>query len=206
MGVIVFDWSGTLCDNREQFYRVYQRIFEHCGRPKPSEKWLYNNYTSPYMQFWNTHVPELTHEREAELYTRFMAEEPDASPYPGVKAVLTRLRSFGIEMHIVSADPNAQLMTSIARFGLSAFFRSIAADVHDKTPALTALAQRCGLTPFNAAYVGDTTGDMHSSKRAGLATIAASWGYQSRATLATSTPDAIIDDISELPARLINAY
>ncbi len=198
MGVIVFDWSGTLCDNREQFYRVYQHIFQACGRQAPTREWLYLHYESPYMKFWNKHVPELTHEREANLYEHFMKDEPLAGPYPRALSTLEHFHSSGHAMHLVSADPHKTLLPDILRLGFGRFFKRIVGGVHDKTATLQHIRSKCGDVPDGIAYVGDTAGDVLSSKRAGMIAIAVTSGVQSRQTLEAAKPEIIIDSIDEL--------
>jgi len=198
MGVIVFDWSGTLCDNREQFYRVYQQMFKACGKPVPTNDWIHQHYVSPYMNFWNAHVPELTHEKESQLYEQFMAAESPAGPYPGAAATLERLQQSGHAMHVVSADPHKTLRADIERLGFQRFFKTFVGSVHDKTMTLQHIRSKYEHAICCVAYIGDTAGDVVSSKRAGMTAIAVTTGVQSRETLEQSNPDMIINSIDEL--------
>jgi len=56
------------------------------------------------------------------------------------------------------------------------------------------------ISPSNAVIVGDTTVDLLCGERAKTKRIAVTWGVHSKEVLQKANPDAIIDDIRELPS------
>ena len=47
-------------------------------------------------------------------------------------------------------------------------------------------------------YIGDTVGDIMEAKKAGVKSIAASWGYHKRECLVNCSPDILIDKPGDL--------
>jgi phosphoglycolate phosphatase len=62
------------------------------------------------------------------------------------------------------------------------------------------------LSADRVVYVGDETRDIEASKHAGIPVVAVSWGLNSRAALASLSPDQIADDPHELPGCLQRIY
>ena len=68
-----------------------------------------------------------------------------------------------------------------------------------KGDRLLAWLARAGVAPGEAAFVGDTVGDVVEGKRAGVRTVAAAWGYQPEEFLLSARPDALARSLGELP-------
>jgi len=68
----------------------------------------------------------------------------------------------------------------------------------DPEPLLLA-AERMGVDPSQAAYVGDSPFDVGAAKAAGMYAIAVTWGrIHDRSRLERAEPDAIVDSPEEL--------
>ncbi len=50
--------------------------------------------------------------------------------------------------------------------------------------------------------IGDSVSDIQYAQKAGVQSIAATWGWQSRDTLSRENPDYIVESVSELMALL----
>jgi pyrophosphatase PpaX len=72
----------------------------------------------------------------------------------------------------------------------------------DPEPLLLA-AERLGVRPEEAAYVGDSPFDVRAAKAAGMGSVAVTWGrIHDRSRLEREQPDAIVDTAEELLAVL----
>jgi pyrophosphatase PpaX len=68
----------------------------------------------------------------------------------------------------------------------------------DPEPLLLA-AERMGVDPATAAYVGDSPFDMRAAKAAGMFAVAVTWGrIHDRERLEREEPDAIADSAEDL--------
>ncbi len=63
-----------------------------------------------------------------------------------------------------------------------------------------AIAQECGAMPCKTLFIGDSIYDIKTAKNAGMASIAALWGYQSREQLTQEHPDFL----AETPKDIID--
>jgi phosphoglycolate phosphatase len=58
--------------------------------------------------------------------------------------------------------------------------------------------QALGLPPQEVLLVGDSTIDIETARRAGLAVAAVTWGYHDRAALAAAGPDLWLERVEQL--------
>jgi len=77
---------------------------------------------------------------------------------------------------------------------------------HKPEPAPVLLAlERLGRPSEGACYVGDAPFDLRAARAAGVAAIAVTWGFFSRAALEPEAPDLIVDRVDELRDALLGA-
>jgi pyrophosphatase PpaX len=127
--------------------------------------------------------------------------------YPNSLATLTALHDAGMPMGIVTSKSRMMAQRAIDLFDLGRFFRVLvtADDTESHKPdplPLRHAAELLGMDPGRLVYVGDSPADIACGKGAGAATVGAAWGVASVERLAAAEPDAIIDDIGDLPALL----
>ena len=127
--------------------------------------------------------------------------------YPNTLSALETLTRARVPMGIVTSKSRMMARRAIDLFGLGGYFPVVvtaddtATHKPDPGPVLQG-AMLLGVEPSRAVYVGDSPADIESGIGAGTGTVAATWGVASRERLVAVSPDAIIDDISELPALL----
>lgn len=125
--------------------------------------------------------------------------------FDGVPSLLATLQSQGISWGIVT-NKAARFTDLLApKIGLGKAGCVISGDTtpHSKphpAPLLEA-ASRLGIAPAECWYVGDDLRDVQAGRAAGMATVAAAWGYCGHAEPATWEADALADtplDVLEL--------
>ena len=127
------------------------------------------------------------HERFAELRDAFLARYAErllerTRLFDAVQPVLDRLDAAGLRWGIVTNKAMRFTGPIVDGLGLSA--RAAVVIAGDTTPhakphpePLLEAARRVGVTPAACAYVGDDHRDMVAGRAAGMATLAAAWGY-----------------------------
>ena len=194
----IFDWSGTLSNNVDDLCKVYELMRQELGGKPLTKEQIRATFTLPYMKFWNLHFPNLTKEKQDELYKKFMNQIRNAKIYPTTKETILHLHQKGHKIFIVSSDHHSTLIPEIEESGLKEFFTEIKGESYEKQYAISYLLKKHNLDPENTFYTGDTSGDIEAGKIAGVKTIGISWGFQSKKILAESKPDFLIDDIVEI--------
>ena len=129
-------------------------------------------------------------------------------PFEGVDAMLSALEAAGIPWGIVTNKATRFTLPIVAGLGLAQ--RAAVVVCGDTTPhskphpePLWHAARAMGLAPEGVVYVGDDLRDAQAARAAGMAMVAATWGY-----LGLGEPvrnwgaDVLMDSPSQLPAWL----
>jgi pyrophosphatase PpaX len=122
----------------------------------------------------------------------------------GMEDVLVRLHEGGRRLGIVTAKRRSTVELAFARVPVAHLFETVVGgdetEKHkpDPEPLLLA-AERMGVDPATAAYVGDSPFDMRAAKAAGMFAVAVTWGrIHDRERLEREAPDAIADSAEDL--------
>lgn len=69
---------------------------------------------------------------------------------------------------------------------------------HKKSVKIKYILEMFGVTPDNAVFITDTSGDIEEGRAAGVDSIAVTWGYHDVAHLETAKPIALASSVEEL--------
>ena len=196
---LIFDWSGTLCNDIDLIYETTMRVFERFDAKRISLEEYLKEFEQPHMKFYNRYVKNVSEKEQTKAFLEIMNTIKDKRPalYPPIPETLSLLANKNIGMAILSAAPQREITTVLSEYKLLNFFVCIIAEIHDKRDAIL------GIIPaiFNreeTANVGDLVHDIEAGKNAGIKTIAVCWGYGSREKLLSANPDFLINDLGEL--------
>ena len=123
-------------------------------------------------------------------------------PYPGILALLRRLKAAGVQIAVVSnkLDEAVQVLNRVHFEGLFEEAKGERADIRRK-PApdmVFAVLVSLGLKPEEAVYIGDTEVDMETARNTGMDCISVSWGFRSREALKALGATRIVDRAEEI--------
>ncbi|MFL5912087.1 MAG: HAD family hydrolase [Gaiellaceae bacterium] len=126
----------------------------------------------------------------------------------GMEDALERLHAEGRRLAVVTAKRRSTVELAFEHVPLGHLFEVVVGgdetERHkpDPEPLLLA-AERMGVRPEDAAYVGDSPFDIRAAKAAGMRSVAVTWGrIHDRARLEREHPDAIVDTAEELLAEV----
>jgi phosphoglycolate phosphatase len=127
-------------------------------------------------------------------------------PWPGVTDVLGRLKARGLSLAVCTNKPARATAQVLGGLGLAQYFDLVLCA--DEVPAMkpdprhvTLILDRLGIGPAQAVMVGDSYNDIEAARRAGLRSIALSFGYAAGPVAALGA-DRVIDDFAELEQAL----
>ena len=108
-------------------------------------------------------------------------------PYPGIPGVLA---GAGRRLAVHTNKPGALARKILAGLGLLDRFAAVvggdeAPRKPDPAGTLT-LVERMGATPASTVFIGDSRVDLMTARAAGIPAVAVTWGFASRAELATA--------------------
>jgi pyrophosphatase PpaX len=207
---VLFDLDGTVVDTIPHILESFRHATaDVLGEALPDDVLMHYVGVPLAAQMRYFTDDEAIAERLLASYREFNRRTHDemARLYPNTRATLEILAGAGLPMAIVTSKSRMMAERAIDLFGLGGYFPVVVtADdtpTHkpDPQPVLYG-ASLLGVDPARAVYVGDSPADIESGKGAGAGTVAATWGVASRERLEAVLPDAIINDIAELPALL----
>jgi phosphoglycolate phosphatase len=112
---------------------------------------------------------------------------------------IQELHAKGHRLFIVSANSQAPGSQFLDRQGLSSYFEAIEGGAtFNKAAAISRLIKAYQLDPGQTWYVGDEAHDIVSAKRAGIQSMAVTWGYNNLERLSAKRPDRLIFTPAEL--------
>ena len=119
--------------------------------------------------------------------------------FDGLPDVIKHLRLAGHKLFVVSANSSQNVEQFLKQQALADYFTAVRGGVIiNKASAIRRLLQQYQLDPKQTWYVGDEAQDVSSARRAGVKTIAVTWGYNNLERLADQHPDRLIFDPAEL--------
>jgi len=200
---IIFDWYGVVNDSVESHLCVVNKIFGWCGVKEISLEEMKENWTQPYMDFYNKYIPELTHEEEEILYRRATLECPKAKPYPGIVDLLKDFKQKGIKMVVLSDNFEEVIYSEIKSFGLNDIFTDVIAHVYNKAEGIQKLINNHNFQKEETVFIGDSNHEIEEGKNAGILTGAVTWGNCTKEKLASLKPDFLINNLEELKSAVL---
>jgi phosphoglycolate phosphatase len=209
---VLFDVDGTLVDSMEAYHRVAELAAAPYGIFIPRE--AVRRALNTDQPFWDLALPADLPDR-AVLMSRL---KEDAARqwqealraygrlFPQLREILETLRRRGARLGIVTGSRSSSLQL-LDESGLSNLFDAVITgqDVHRRKPdpeGLYLCAERLGIAPSEAVYVGDTPIDIQASRAAGMASVAVLSGAGDSALLSAAGPDWIIYSLGELSGIL----
>ncbi len=200
--LFLFDWSGTISDDRRPVYEANRRMRRGYGIPTVSfEEWIATVTGNAYDAFLALGVDVTERELNENYLARLsevVAEGVRPEAYLDAADAMAKLSALGHPIGVVSSHPQSHLSNEAERYGIHSRFDVISGDHRDKTPELVRLCAEYGVDPRSACYVGDMTFDVRAAKRAGMRSFAVTTGYHPRELLETESPDGLFDSLTEL--------
>jgi pyrophosphatase PpaX len=200
----LFDFDGTLVDTTEMIYQgMHHAASTVLGRDDIPRETLLANVGQPLprqMELIDAEKAELL----LEAYRYHHEENHDAliQEFPQVAVALSRLRSAGIKVAVVTSKRRASVEMALNNFpdlrNVVDRFVTLEDTKEHKPhpePLWRGLELVGGVPKEEAAYVGDSPFDVEAAKAAGLTSVAVSWGAFSEDRLREADPDHLVPDI-----------
>lgn len=207
--VVLFDLDGTVIDSGAIILASMKHAAETVLGYVPSDDELMATVGGPGL---DAQMRALSAEHADELVRVYRSHnEPlhdELEACAGMDDVLVRLRDQGRTLGLVTAKRRATVELAFARIPLGHLFDVVVAGDEterlkpDPLPLLVA-ADRLGVDPDDAAYVGDSPFDIRAAKAAGMHAIGVTWGkIHPRHALEREEPDALVETAEELLGHL----
>ena len=205
---VIFDLDGTLTRSEEGIWNCARHTCRVMGLPEPDADTLRQMIGPPLMRSFVT-LMGMTEEKAKEALVVYRERFNrvgylENRVYPGIRRLLRTLKKQGAWCAIATGKPQRPSERIAAHFGLDAFLDRIVGTTDDLSADKEQLI-RAALPEDAASYdalwmVGDRCYDIEGGLRAGVRTLGALWGYDSReelqkagAEVLAGTPQEAID-------------
>lgn len=199
----LFDWSGTLSDDRVPVFKANLLLCQDygLGQTLTFEEW-YRSATVSVVEWFQDRGVQASAEEIIDQYKRRFNEviTNDSAPtvYPDALDVLHTLRERGARLAVLSAHPEYNLKKEADAYGFYDYFDLIVGDCRNKTEGLKELLKMMGANPGQSLYVGDTVYDVRAAKDTGMISAAVTTGYHSAEDLESENPDYLFHALSDM--------
>ena len=214
---VVFDLDGTLLNTIDDLADAGNRVCAARGWPQHT--------VEEYKYFVGNGIPKLverfsppearTPAQLADTLAAFQADygahlRDKTAPYPGMPALLARLKAAGVQLAVFSnkADPLARQV--VADYFDAALFDAVrgalpGVPTKPAPQGTLALMQAIGADPAATLYVGDSNVDVDTAHNAGLPCCGVLWGFRTRQELTDAGAEHLAADAEALWNVIVKA-
>ena len=209
VGLIVFDFDGTLGDTRGNIVLTMRQTLAELGYPERDEETIAATIGVPLEKGFEQMFPGIDADGVAQCASTYRAifeknrKQLVPKLFPHVKETLAALQEAGYVLTIASSRSYGSLKEFLREMGIEPYISYVLGAnsvTHAKPhpePVLKTM-EEMGFTAGVTLVVGDMPVDIQMGKGAGARTCAVTYGNASREDLAAAGADLIIDDFSEL--------
>lgn len=206
--LLIFDWDGTLVDSIDRIVQSISVAAARCALPPLDERAIKGIIGLGLPEAIAALYPHVTDVGTAEAFRRAYADhylsleaEPSAL-YPGVAQALQQFRDQGHLLAVATGKGRRGLDRVLQGQGWTDFFDvTRCADETASKPdplMIHEILAHCGVGPERALMIGDSVFDLEMARRAGVDSVAVSYGAQPLGVLQACSPSMTINRFSEL--------
>ncbi len=203
---IIFDWSGVVKDAVLNQLWITNYIFQKFGVGTITLEQLRNDWEQPYMLFYKKYLPNgFSFEDQSVAYREAIYHKdcPKCTSVPEIVEQIKQFKNNGVFLTVVSSDLTEMLLPELEEYDLLNIFDEVVTDVHDKFDAVDAIIKKYNLNLEDTYFIGDSNHEIEVSKKAGIKSIAVTWGFTSEQYLKSKNPDYIVHNVEELEAVIL---
>lgn len=208
---VVFDWDGTVMDSAHSIVISMQSACADMGLPVPDAeqaRWVIGLSLESALY---RAVPTLTAEQLPQFVESFrqhyLQKDGELYLFDGILELFSEIRQHQAEMAVATGKSRKGLDRALERLQLQDHFRvTRCADesVSKPDPAmLLEIMEELSLPPERVLMVGDTTHDLEMAARAGVDSVAVTYGAHDPATLSAARPTAMVSNVVQLRSWLL---
>ena len=211
---VIFDLDGTLLNTIEDLAAAGNYVCRENGWPEYSvgefQQMVGHGIPNLVRQFSpeDCRSPLMVVNTVAQFSDYYSAHNMDkTAPYPGIPAMLKRLKSAGVRLAVYSNKADEFSQTIIRHYFPDTFDL-----VRGKLPGVPVKPDPTGvrqvLEALDAAgadtlFVGDSDTDMDTAHNAGLAACGVTWGFRDRLVLVDAGAELLADTVEQLETYIL---
>jgi len=204
INTVIFDLDGVVIDSGPAMKLAFTQSYREI---------MHNETTPPFEEFTKYSGDSLSNIFKKmglpvdKMYKRFrelsMKNIDKIFLFDDVVDVIKTLRKEGIKIAIVTGKERDRTLQILKALGVDHLFDIVIAstDVDNPKPhpeSIFRVLEKLNKAPKEVLSIGDAKNDIKAARRAGIVSVAVTWGLCDRSDLETSKPDYIIDKAEEI--------
>ncbi len=214
MHLLIFDLDGTLIDSKLDLAHSVNAARAYMDLPPLEHELIYsyvgNGAPMLIRRALGTEANEGDVARALDFFIRHYAQHclDYTVLYPGVEDALSRLRSAGMSLAVLTNKPVRISNQIVSGLGVGDhFFRVYGGNSFDrKKPdpvGIEALIAESGLGRERTVMIGDSSVDILTARNAGVRACGVTYGFQPE-TLIDPRPDILVDDLGQFADYMLS--
>ena len=200
--VILFDYDGVLVDSLERNLAVAGEASRRLGHDiMPVKEDIVNMHIVTFEELGRIiQIPDAVLHEYSDTCVDILSEiETPITFFPGIEAEISRLQEKAF-LGVITSNRAAEVNAQFAKAGLQKYFAPIVGleSGRSKGDNILRVMGEYQVPAANTYMVGDAASDIREAKKAGVVSVAVTWGYQSLETLEAENPDIVINSLGEL--------
>ena len=196
--VLIFDYDGVIADSLEIFMKkVIAACIKHGSNKVNTKEYFLNLFDDNlYASLIERGISKETIPKLIEDFQIGLKEQKKIKLSSGVKEMLVKLSKHN-KIIIVTSNITGVVEESLKLKNIDCFEEVMGADKEtSKVKKIEAVKSKYKNNEY--FYIGDTKGDIIEGKKAGIKTIAVTWGWHNEDKLKEENPDFIVHSPQEL--------
>lgn len=195
ISLMVFDYDGVIFDTLEIAYNlVMKECRKYCKIPLKSKKEFLECYKTNFYEAMKKRGVSKKDMEKLKKESIGILSRKNLKLYPGMKQALKKL-SKTHALAVVSSNYDAVMKKNLKKQGILECFDFILGteEGESKKEKIKTLLRKTKSGKPEAVFVTDTVGDIKEAKKAGIKSMAVTWGFHSKQALKKANPDFIAD-------------
>lgn len=205
MAYIVFDFDGTLADMKGLILEIGNEIAAKHNWPPVNEA-LYKKLSRGSIRDGIKHLGIPLREIPFALLEgkrKLSARTNDIELFADIPALIIELKKEGHEIFVLSANSQKIIQTVLLNHNLLQHLTVLpSSSIFGKASALKSFIRKRRLDKADVWMVGDELRDIEAAKKAGVKSIAVTWGLQHPDTLRAAAPTYVADKPSDISKQI----
>ncbi len=203
MASLIFDFDGTIADSLPLVLDIFYKASNRPPFSKQEVQTLREMHVKGVLDrigipLWK--APNLLVKYRSDFGKRLS----EVKIFEGVGKTLKSLHQKRHKIYLMSTNSTQNITKFLTTNNVVDLFDSIDGNIgiFGKAAALKSVIKKHSLSPENCYYIGDETRDIEAATKAGIKSIAVTWGYNGPKILKAAKPDWIVNQPSAI-AELI---
>ncbi len=210
-GHVIFDMDGTLLNTLDDLALAANLVCAAHNWPEHSLAEYRHMVGNGVEKLVERYMPEGLAAADPELFEQTVAEQratyaahrrDHTEPYPGITAMLDKLRAHGMVLAVLSNKDHSAVEPLAREYFGSRFAAAQGREERfapKPDPVITrALLKRLDADPARVLYVGDSDVDVATGHNAGMPVCGVAWGFRGRAELEAAGADYLANEPADI--------